>query len=699
MDYAIEPFMLAVFVDDESMSVWSEESGKIKALSAGERKRTSQNINLLIKGMYTQQHSPVVEAVSPYGIHKFVECEQAMATLEPPGKQQFWVQLKDKGPRCLKLQPDRDEPSLQLSIDAAEWQSAQGGVFAVLCDEDDGSYCRQGLSDQDEVFTVKTNGRQVILSNHAGLPGRLKDMAENGLKFDLEDTNDLPQNPEAHLEDTNDLQQNPEAHSHNESFMFDDYENIPEDTDDLRQNPEAHRSFIFDVCQEHDWSLKTDVCQEHDWSQGQCSGSKSFLTLGQVNVLEFRAERLLRERDFSFMSMEKLCETLQFRQASSRQSVENGLYLSLGLYAHGNSHGVTNLAKKLPKFTEYVNRVLKYQCKCAGISRPTWTSVAIGLNAGSLPHKDNHNKRLSKNYIFSVGRHQGGGLWTQTSSTTTNKSTWRTMPNGSTMAGEVHDTHYKATEFDPRAWHASMPWTGTRFVISAFTSRAVDMVGNRDLKLLRRMSFILPQDAFVYMFDGAVQFGVGQFSQVYVEEDEQRFEPVTEDQQDAEDSRDANVDDDLDPTAEEKRLIKKLHENLGHPRPLDMARSLRLAHAKPHLVRYVAKRFSCATCEAKPRPKPARPAILPKSYEPGKVVGVDVVFLQGLDPRQSFPALSMVDWGTNYQMVERLRSTESDHTWRTFMRTWALVFRTSLLQIWVPSSEDSSQNLLDKQVL
>ena len=85
----------------------------------------------------------------------------------------------------------------------------------------------------------------------------------------------------------------------------------------------------------------------------------------------------------------------------------------------------------------------------------------------------------------------------------------------------------------------------------------------------------------------------------------------------------------------------------------------RVAHAKPHIVRYVAKDFRCYACLSRPRPKPAKPALLPKSYEPGKVVGVDVVYLSSSDKRETFPALNMIDWGTGYQMVERLKDVKS----------------------------------------
>ncbi|CAE7227250.1 RE1 [Symbiodinium sp. CCMP2592] len=131
---------------------------------------------------------------------------------------------------------------------------------------------------------------------------------------------------------------------------------------------------------------------------------------------------------------------------------------------------------------------------------------------------------------------------------------------------------------------------------------------------------------------------------------------------------------DLKPTEEEARLLKKVHENLGHPSNRDLARTLRIAHAKPHLVRYAAKEFSCPTCAARPQPKAARPAVLPKSYQPGQVIGIDVIHLPALNRQESFPALNVVDWGSGYSMVERLKEMTADHVWRTFMRTWVRTF-------------------------
>ena len=95
---------------------------------------------------------------------------------------------------------------------------------------------------------------------------------------------------------------------------------------------------------------------------------------------------------------------------------------------------------------------------------------------------------------------------------------------------------------------------------------------------------------------------------------------------------------------------------------------------KPEIVRWVAKEFSCDLCQSRAKPKSSRPAAIPRSYQPGKVVGVDLVFLPDVGGGSTFPALSMLDWGTNFQMVERVESKEPEEVWQTTARTWFRIF-------------------------
>ena len=128
-------------------------------------------------------------------------------------------------------------------------------------------------------------------------------------------------------------------------------------------------------------------------------------------------------------------------------------------------------------------------------------------------------------------------------------------------------------------------------------------------------------------------------------------------------------------TAADKRKIKKLHQNLGHPSQPDFIRALRMARARSEVIRYVKEEFRCDLCDAHQKPKAARPSTIPKHFEAGKVVGVDVVFMPSHDPRKTIPVLNVVDWATCYQCLEPLQDgTSAEKVWTAFLRSWTRTF-------------------------
>ena len=128
-------------------------------------------------------------------------------------------------------------------------------------------------------------------------------------------------------------------------------------------------------------------------------------------------------------------------------------------------------------------------------------------------------------------------------------------------------------------------------------------------------------------------------------------------------------------SASDKALVKKLHANLGHPKKQLFVRVLRMGRARAEVVKYVKEEFRCPICEAHPKPKAARPAIIPRHFEPGKVIGVDVVYMPSEIPRKNVPVLNVVNWATCYQTLEPLEEgTSSERVWKAFMRSWVRVF-------------------------
>ena len=124
---------------------------------------------------------------------------------------------------------------------------------------------------------------------------------------------------------------------------------------------------------------------------------------------------------------------------------------------------------------------------------------------------------------------------------------------------------------------------------------------------------------------------------------------------------------------EEKRQVQKMHRSLGHPQKPEFVRFMRAARVKGEVIRWAAHEFKCPACEARPKPKATRPAAIPRTYQPNRVLGVDLIFLPEVGGKETFPALSILDWGSNYQVVERVENKHPDTVWNTMWSCW---FRT-----------------------
>ena len=124
----------------------------------------------------------------------------------------------------------------------------------------------------------------------------------------------------------------------------------------------------------------------------------------------------------------------------------------------------------------------------------------------------------------------------------------------------------------------------------------------------------------------------------------------------------------------DKRKIHKLHVNLGHPSKEDFVRALRMAKAREEVWRYVKYEYQCDLCRAHQKPTLNRPAALPRLYEPGRTVGVDVVYFPGVEPNETIPVLNVTDWGSCYQALEPLDNVSAEEVWWKFMRCWGRVF-------------------------
>ena len=136
------------------------------------------------------------------------------------------------------------------------------------------------------------------------------------------------------------------------------------------------------------------------------------------------------------------------------------------------------------------------------------------------------------------------------------------------------------------------------------------------------------------------------------------------------------VEDGRDISIGEKGMVLRAHVNLGHPHVKEFVRLLKAAGTRPDIIQYVLKEFKCEGCLKEKRQPTRLPASTPRTYDFNVVVGVDLLFVVGADPRQEHPVLNVTCVGTLYStftMVHPNRRSSS-LVWAAFLKCWLRVF-------------------------
>ena len=130
-------------------------------------------------------------------------------------------------------------------------------------------------------------------------------------------------------------------------------------------------------------------------------------------------------------------------------------------------------------------------------------------------------------------------------------------------------------------------------------------------------------------------------------------------------------------TTQEKKAILRAHVNLGHPSQSEFVRLLKAAGCRPDVISYVQREFSsCSGCDLEKRPPTRLPASTPRTYDFNVVVGVDVLFVHGLDNRTEHPVLNITCHGTLYStfgLIDHTRRS-AQLTFKAFDRLWLRTF-------------------------
>ncbi|OLP81847.1 Copia protein [Symbiodinium microadriaticum] len=118
--------------------------------------------------------------------------------------------------------------------------------------------------------------------------------------------------------------------------------------------------------------------------------------------------------------------------------------------------------------------------------------------------------------------------------------------------------------------------------------------------------------------------------------------------------------------------LRRLHQNLGHPRQEDLIRHLRLAGCDTAILK-AARSMRCQVCDANAAPKIARPSTLPPMLDFNDTLGLDLFFCHDInDVKHGF--LSVVDYGTSYHLATRVDGQSTEDIETKFNEMWLLPF-------------------------
>ena len=115
-------------------------------------------------------------------------------------------------------------------------------------------------------------------------------------------------------------------------------------------------------------------------------------------------------------------------------------------------------------------------------------------------------------------------------------------------------------------------------------------------------------------------------------------------------------------------VLRKCHENLGHPSPARLVMLLKSAHASERVIK-LARGLECETCSALSRPKAHNVAKLRRATEFNQQVCVDTFEAEMRHAKMHF--LNIVDEATGYQLCTPLwKGMQARHVRNTYRKTW-----------------------------
>ncbi|CAE7480278.1 unnamed protein product [Symbiodinium necroappetens] len=170
-------------------------------------------------------------------------------------------------------------------------------------------------------------------------------------------------------------------------------------------------------------------------------------------------------------------------------ALAGGFSFGSGAWVHGNQVGLRNNTFSFPLST----RVFTRHVARHGPAHFQFSSIVVLDNVCTVAHRDSHNDPSSQNAVFGLSDFSGGEVWVQRDGGLT-----PFVANGKSLLGDALPTRPGPAIFAARHnLHATLPWSGRRVVLVAYTTTQLD-------RLLPDSKFFASGLGFVFTAQPAV---------------------------------------------------------------------------------------------------------------------------------------------------------------------------------------------------
>ena len=161
-------------------------------------------------------------------------------------------------------------------------------------------------------------------------------------------------------------------------------------------------------------------------------------------------------------------------------------YFNIGAFNLAGRRGITQETSRhlliIPALNTWLQRVFPSQ---------TWTSICINHNEQLALHRDQGNAPNSLNRLIALGDFTAGQIFLEDA--VGDCSIWCDALD-CWIQGRAHDVLEHGLSFNAHIWHASMPWSGDRWAVTAHTCSDFHSLALKDRMQLSSLGFPLPAD-------------------------------------------------------------------------------------------------------------------------------------------------------------------------------------------------------------